>query len=509
MKITKKIGLLLVIGLSFVGSYGQSAYGQLASVDVNPTEYMLPQLKTGNNEIDKAFRIALGDYFTNIQPFEISLSDTVKPVILAGLDYDRPWTRDASINSWNAGSFITPDIAKNTLVSVLTNSNDTIVVGGQYWDAIIWVTGAWNHYLVTGDKAFLALAYEATKNSLYHFENTELNKEYNLFRGLGWSDGPSAYEGKYGDFTTFKRMKGKPSEISETGHGVPMMALSTNCLYYNAYMLAHKMSKELGEESLDWSEKALKIKEAINKHLWNDATGMYKFYIDEEEESNLQETIGNAYAMLFGVADEDQAMAILENQKVTPAGVPSGWPPLKRYQTDSTSFPRHNAVVWPQIQAFWAEAAAKFNRPDMLFHELSNLAKHANRDMQFAEIYHPYTGEIYGGIQEKGRYGVVGLWKATNRQTWSATGYIRMVLNGLLGINVDEQGVEIEPRIPEEFEEIELTNLKYRDTLLSIKITGNGSQISKIAVNGEVREKAQVLNGAKGNQVIEIEMSSI
>ena len=139
MKITKKIGLLLVIGLSFVGSYGQSAYGQLASVDVNPTEYMLPQLKTGNNEIDKAFRIALGDYFTNIQPFEISLSDTVKPVILAGLDYDRPWTRDASINSWNAGSFITPDIAKNTLVSVLTNSNDTIVVGGQYWDAIIWV----------------------------------------------------------------------------------------------------------------------------------------------------------------------------------------------------------------------------------------------------------------------------------------------------------------------------------------------------------------------------------
>ena len=140
---------------------------------------------------------------------------------------------------------------------------------------------------------------------------------------------------------------------------------------------------------------------------------------------------------------------------------------------------------------------------------MSNLAKHANRDMQFAEIYHPYTGEIYGGIQEKGRYGVVGLWKATNRQTWSATGYIRMVLNGLLGCNVDEQGVEIEPRIPEEFEEIELTNLKYRDTLLSIKITGNGSQISKIAVNGEVREKAQVLNGAKGNQVIEIEMSSI
>ena len=116
---------------------------------------------------------------------------------------------------------------------------------------------------------------------------------------------------------------------------------------------------------------------------------------------------------------------------------------------------------------------------------------------------------MYGGIQENGRYGVVGLWKATNRQTWSATGYIRMVLHGMLGIDVDEQGVEIEPRIPEEFEGIELTNLKYRDMLLSIRVTGNGSQIDKIVVNGEVREKAQVLNGAKGNQVIDIEMSSI
>ena len=145
----------------------------------------------------------------------------------------------------------------------------------------------------------------------------------------------------------------------------------------------------------------------------------------------------------------------------------------------------------------------------MLYHELSNLAKHANRDMQFAEMYHPYSGEMYGGMQEKGRYGVVGLWRATDRQTWAATGYIRMVLFGMLGFTVDEQGVEVVPRIPEEFEEIVLTNLKYRDLLLSIKVTGKGSQINKILVNGEVRKKAQVLNGAKGNQVIEIEMSSL
>ncbi|MCD6331750.1 MAG: hypothetical protein J7L89_00600 [Bacteroidales bacterium] len=61
----------------------------------------------------------------------------------------------------------------------------------------------------------------------------------------------------------------------------------------------------------------------------------------------------------------------------------------------------------------------------MLYHELSNLADHAVRDMQFAEIYHPYTGEKYGGIQESN--GELVQWSAANRQTWSATGYIRML----------------------------------------------------------------------------------
>ncbi len=500
----KKIGLLIILGLLFIQC-------QRKFINDNPVskEYISPQLKTGNEDIDMAFRIALGDYFTNIQPYNISILDTIKPVILAGLNYNRPWTRDASINSWNAGSFLTSDIAKNTLMSVLINANDTIRIGGQYWDAIIWVTGAWNHYLVTGDKNFLELAYKATTNSLYYFEKSEFNDNYNLFRGLGWSDGISAYGGKYanagGSSAAFDWPKHNPDKVSKTGFGIPMMALSKNCLYYNAYNLAHKMSEELNMDALDWSEKASKLKVAINKHLWNDSTGMYKFYIDEEEESNLQETIGNAYALLFGVADNNQAISILTNQYVTPAGVPCGWPPLKRYRIDSTSYPRHNAVVWPQIQAFWAEATAKYNKPDMLFHELNNLAKHAVRDMQFAEIYHPYSGEIYGGIQESNG-GELSLWGATNRQTWSATGYIRMILYGVLGINIDEQDIGFSPCIPNEIDKVQLKNLKYRDMTLNITITGNGSDIDKILINGKVEKMTRISNNTKGLQIIEIQL---
>ena len=470
--------------------------------------YNSPQLNTGSPAIDRAFRIALGDYFTNIQPYRIDILDTTAPVIIAGLDYDRPWTRDASMNCWNGGSLLTPVIARNTLLSVLINDNDTLRIGGQYWDAIIWVTGAWNHYLATGDKAFLKLAYRATENSLRYFEKTEFNEQYNLFRGLGWSDGVAAYEGKYantgGSSAAYDWVLHNPGKVSKPGFGIPMMAASTNCLYYNAYMLAHKMAKELDKDPLDWSQKASKLKTAINMHLWNDSTGVYKFYIDEEEESSLQETFGNAYAMLFGIADESQITSIIQNQHVTPAGVPCGWPPLERYRRDSLSYSRHNALVWPQIQGIWAHAASKNKHPEALFYEINKLAAHAVRDMQFAEIYHPLTGEIYGGIQEN--HGEYILWEATNRQTWAATAFLRMVFNGLIGIEADERQVRFEPNIPEAMDHVQLKNLKYRSMILDISITGKGSEIGEVLINGELAQQAQIPNNAAGRQSITLHM---
>lgn len=469
------------------------------------------KLQTDNAVINKAFRIALGDLFSNIQDFPVHINDTISPVILAGLEYDSPWTRDASINCWNAGSFIVPEIARNTLLAVLADQNDSLVIqrDTQYWDAIIWCSGAWDHYLWTGDHQFLKTAYEVTKNSLQFFEQTEFNKKYNLFRGLGWSDGVSAYEGKYvntgGSSAAFDWPKYNPDEISKPGFGIPMMSTYANCLYYNAYIVADKMEKELNKKNSGYKEKAAKLKDAINKHLWNETTGLYKFYIDETEESNLQTTYGNALTIMFGIASEDQAELLFKNQHVTPAGVPCEWPPLTRYCTDSTTFARHNAVIWPQIQGFWVQAASIYKKEDMLFHELSVLAKHAVRDMQFGEIYHPVTGELYGGMQE--RKGKIALWQATNRQTWSATAYIRMIIHGLLGMNLNEHSLSFSPCVPKGLSKIVFSNLRYRNTNLHVEISGTGSQISKIFIDGQPSTEAIIPDTLRGDHSIKIVVS--
>ena len=92
-------------------------------------------LKTGHPTIDRAFRIALGDFHGNIQPWQGKLDEHPIPCILAGLEYDKPWTRDGAFNCWFAGSLFTPEVARNTLLSALTEDRRGLCIGGQYWDA--------------------------------------------------------------------------------------------------------------------------------------------------------------------------------------------------------------------------------------------------------------------------------------------------------------------------------------------------------------------------------------
>ena len=86
-----------------------------------PDFYALPfpEMKSSNSKLNRAYRIAMGDLIGNIRPFQDGLLDEPQPVLLAGLDYDTPWTRDASINVWNGVSLFWPDVARNTLLSVL------------------------------------------------------------------------------------------------------------------------------------------------------------------------------------------------------------------------------------------------------------------------------------------------------------------------------------------------------------------------------------------------------
>ena len=430
-------------------------------------------LRTSWPELDCAFDIALADLAFNIRPFRAGLLEREAPVFLAGESYGTPWTRDAAINVWNGGGLLHPEVSRNTLLSVLERRDGELRIGGEYWDAVVWAPGAWFLYLATGDRDFLGLALEATRNSLAHFERTEFDAELGLFRGAAvYGDGIAAYPDVYADAGHHNIMGWRdlnPAALAAPGEGLPMHALSTNCAYVHAYELAGLMTAELGMSADPaWAAQASLLREAVDRHFWLPERGHYRYLVDPHGDSDVQEGLGHAFAILFGIADATQRTSILSVQHVTPAGLPCLWPPFSRYVRDG-HVGRHSGTVWPPIQAFWAEAAAQGGRGDLVGHELAALARHAVRDGQFFELYHPETGMPYGGLQERAG-ATVELWDPVAHQTWSATGFLRIVLAVVAGMRLAPDGVRFGPLLPPGLDELELTGLPYRALTIDLRV---------------------------------------
>lgn len=461
----------------------------------------LPSFESNLTHINAAFRIALGDIAGNIRPYQGPMSSEAKPCILAGLDYDKPWTRDAAFNTWYALAALDPETARNTLESVLMRDEHGLRVGGQYWDAIIWAVGAWQLYLETGDRPFLQQARETVSNSLTFFEQTEQDPEDHLFRGAAcFQDGIAGYPDRFADAATSNIhdwVLNHPQEKHRIGVGLPIKALSTNCLYAQAYSILAEMNRELHvtESGEHPGQKAEKLRQAINQAFWNAETGTYRYLTNPEEDPGRQEGFGHAFALLFGIANAAQRTSILKQQTITPNGIPCVWPVYERYAAcGDDAFGRHSGTVWPQVNAAWASACRYAKRPDLAWREVSQLAEKACRDSHFAEIYHPLTGAIYGGMQEMPPEHVEPVeWESCRRQSWCATGFLFMVTQVLAGFQSTPQGLRIEPWLPPEMDSFSLGDWPYRDTRISLYVS-RGEK-------GEVRhtipcdEKgAQVLN---------------
>jgi len=447
-----------------------------------------PVLRSSLSELERAWRIAIGDLAGNVSFFKDGILTEPKPVILAGLEYDTPWTRDAAINVWNGLGLLWPTISRSTLQSVLVRKGKQLQIGGQYWDAIIWAQGAWAYYLYTGDRLFLRDAWEAVTRSLEALEADEFDSEYGLFRGPAvYGDGVAAYPDRYAagsSSSILDWVKHNPAGMAAAGYGLPMMCLSTNCVYANAYQVANAIAEQLGiPPNRAFIECEDALRRQIQEHFWDAQRGRLRYLVDGQGGSDAQEGLGNAFALLFGLVDDGQAARIMTSVSLTPNGIACLWPSFPRYRRDD-HYGRHSGTIWPFINAFWAEAVLRRGRGDLFAEELDHLVRNICRDGQCAEIYHPANGLPYGGLQEGGN-GESGLeWRSCMRQSWSATGLLRMVFAGLLGMRFSADGIRFAPYLPDGYTDVEIRGLNYRESVLNIRVSGKGAVIREFRWKG-------------------------
>ena len=186
------------------------------------------------------------------------------------------------------------------------------MIGGQYWDSIILACGLDAYVRQTGDATLLGECLPAVANTLADRERDEFSPELGLFRGGAcFQDGISAYPDIYAD--TVRPDSGvetwaprDPAVRAPRGHGFPAHALSTNCLYVAAYRILTARAAAAGMVvDPAWAAKAEALTQAIRRHFRRD--GGWRYLVDRWGGSDAQEGLGWAFAILFGVADADDA----------------------------------------------------------------------------------------------------------------------------------------------------------------------------------------------------------
>lgn len=449
------------------------------------------KISADNAALVDAFNLALNTVDINVR----------RGVLAAGGDYGGEWTRDIAINAWNCASLLRPAIARNSLWSVTVKKDS---IGHQYWDKIIWTVAALNHYKVTGDWLFLQEAYRCAGNTMKELEQSAYDRGYGLFTGPSvFNDGIAGYPGSVYDSLI------NSSFVLDHARSRTIKCLSTNAVYYGAYKALSEMSSLLkdGQQHM-YDQKASALKAQILKYLYNAEENKFYYLIDSlGNVDHSQEALGISLAVLFGITNTQEAASIIKAAFTSAHGIPSISPAFARYNAKKPG--RHNVVIWPMVNGFFADAALTTKNYDIFTAELNNLIHLAldedKGNYNFREIYNADSGIPDGGWQRRKTDADIH-WPSFKNQTWSATAYLRMVFNGLLGLEFTNDALYIRPYLPETVHTLSITGISYRKSMINVTVKGKGRHISSFTINGTKQKDFRISGTARGIQNIIINL---
>lgn len=423
------------------------------------------KLHTTEAYIGEAFDLAIGTVKHNIKDSTINAGGTDKEVR----------TEDIAINAWNACSLLWPGITGHSLWKA---TEDQRLIAG---DKMIWVVAAYNQYLINNDQDFLKQAYTASANTMAESENSAYDKKSGLFMGPAvCNDGISGYEEPI-----FNKDIHNSDILSFPAHKT-IKCLSTNCIYYEAYQCLEKMAMILGDQKTanSYGKKAYELKIKIRRNFYDGSKNRLVFLIDQNgDEHKFQETLGISFAVMFDIVTKKEAQKLISNAHVTQYGAPAIFPSFKRFSPENPG--SYNVMIWPFVNGFWVDACYTAGDSDQVEAGIKNLANLAvvKSGNVFYEIYDPIDGKPGGGF----RNGSDAEPDTLSERTWSATGYLRMIFRGMLGMGFTTDYMELKPdfAVMDRLGFTELEELPYREGFVTIRKSSTGTTLKEIRIDGQ------------------------
>jgi hypothetical protein len=419
----------------------------------------------------------------NLSLDELEMLKETDGTFRTGKEWAGVWTRDISYSTVLALAYLDPERSMNSLMRKVKNDRIIQDTGtGGAWpvstDRIVWIIAAWEIYKYTGDREWLVKAFEIAKNSIEDDRKTIIDPVTGLMRG----------ESSFLDWRkqTYPLWM-EPADIYYSNN------LGTNAAYCQALRTVGMMASELGTRDV-WSDAAETLRQNINGHLWQADKGYYGQYMYGQLYRKLSprsEALGEAFTVLFDIADETQKKQVLQNTPVTPYGITCIYPQIPGIP------PYHNNGIWPFVQAFWNIANARNEQAEALAAGLASIIRPAALFLTNKENFVAGTGDFAGTEIN------------SDRQLWSVAGMLAMEYRVIFGMDFEKDRLVFKPVIPEGYKGIySLRNFRYRNGIYNISLRGYGDGIRSFRIDGSEKPEHVIPAVIAGSHTIEIVMNS-
>ncbi|HEU4560661.1 MAG TPA: hypothetical protein VFS20_22605, partial [Longimicrobium sp.] len=434
-----------------------------------------PQLASPQPLLDALYRMSLEE-LTQLVREDGALS--------AGAKWPGVWTRDVSFAAVLGAALAAPDAVRKSLMAKVDSAGRIIQdtgTGGSWpnsTDRMAWALAAWEVYAVTGDRDWLRRSYDIIRRSAEADRHAIFDPETGLATGetsfMDWRE------------QSYPRWM-EPRDIARS------QAVGTNAVHVGTYRILADMARALGEPDAEWTATADRLQAAVNTHLWNRWSGYYATFRYGRAFHTLDmrsDALGEALAILHGVADSAQQAEIARKTPLVAFGAPTFWPyipNLRRY---------HNGALWPFVNAFWTWGAARAGNTAAVEHGLASIYRPAALFLTNKENMVAETGHFDGTVLN------------SDRQLWSVAGNLATHYHVLFGMRFLADRLAFSPMVPPAYAgERTLSNLRYRGAVLTVTVRGHGDGVASARLDGRAIDRAEIPATLSGAHTLEIEMN--
>jgi hypothetical protein len=419
----------------------------------------LPQVRSGNLAFDALFALAGSemkqDSVTQIRDGNYNGNAAIPcDCFETGEKWHYVWTRDLSYAATLGLALLDPQRVKNSLEFKLSGWRDGIakapqVAGSLDGLQIAQDTGSGGSWPVSTDRVTWAFAAEKLLQSLAPGERKAfaeralkaLSNTIENDRLAAFDQATGLYTGEE-SFLDWRDQTYAAWITSDLASMATSKALSTNVGHYQALNLAARLAGEQGDatRARKYAVWARELKAAINKRLWLEDEGMYSSLTAAHFDGapmHKFDWLGQALAIVTGVADGPRARRILASYPHGPMGAPVIWPQQQGMPV------YHNRALWPFVTAYGLRAAALAGNVSVADAAYASLMRGAALNLSNMENLEWLSGQPL--LLDEQHPDLIGPVINSKRQLWSVGAYLGMVIEGVFGVGLTDDGIELRP----------------------------------------------------------------